>query len=38
MIPEEKRNEISKEGSRVMGQVIADIIEENVRKGNLRDA
>ena len=34
----EKRNEISKEGSRVMGQVIADIIEENVRKGNLRDA
>ena len=34
----EKRNEISKEGSQVMGQVIADIIEENVRKGNLRDA
>lgn len=34
----EKRNEISKEGSAVMGQVIADIIEENVRKGNLRDA
>ena len=34
----EKRNEISKEGSEVMGQVIADIIEENVRKGNLRDA
>ncbi len=34
----EKRNEISAEGSRVMGQVIADIIEENVRKGNLRDA
>ena len=34
----EKRNEISKEGSQLMGQVIADIIEENVRKGNLRDA
>ena len=34
----EKRNEISKEGSQVMGQVITDIIEENVRKGNLRDA
>ena len=34
----EKRNEISAEGSRVMGQVIADIIEENVRKGKLRDA
>ena len=34
----EKRNEIAKEGSQVMGQVIADIIEENVRKGNLRDA
>lgn len=33
----EKRNEISEEGSRVMGDVIADIIEENVRKGNLRD-
>lgn len=34
----EKRNEISAEGSRVIGEVIADIIEENVRKGNLRDA
>lgn len=34
----EKRNEISPEGSQVMGKVIADIIEENVRKGNLRDA
>ena len=34
----EKRNEISKEGSQVMVQVITDIIEENVRKGNLRDA
>lgn len=34
----EKRNEISAEGSRVIGDVIADIIEENVRKGNLRDA
>ena len=34
----EKRNEISKEGSQLMGQVIADIIEENVRNGNLRDA
>lgn len=33
----EKRNEISAKGSRVMGQVIAGIIEENVRKGNLRD-
>ena len=34
----EKRNEISREGSEVMGRVIADIIEENVKKGNLRDA
>lgn len=34
----EKRNEISADGSRVMGKVIADIIDENVRKGNLRDA
>ena len=34
----EKRNEISHEGSEVMGRVIADIIEENVKKGNLRDA
>ena len=34
----ERRNEISKEGSQLMGQVITDIIEENVRKGNLRDA
>ncbi len=34
----EKRNEISAEGSRVIGEVIAHIIEENVQKGNLRDA
>lgn len=34
----EKRNEISHEGSETIGKVIADIIEENVKKGNLRDA
>ena len=34
----EKRNEISHEGSEVMGRVIADIIEEHVKKGDLRDA
>lgn len=34
----EKRNEISREGSETIGKVIADIIEENVKKGNLRDA